>query len=133
MKAGRLLSQVYSITGATRLKQEADLAARFVVSHQHPDGSRVDSTKEQGRKALNHHTGSILDCLDEYIRHCNAPSFDEHLYLGYENYKKHYFLENGRPKFYSDSIYPADCTSAAQSILTLTRFGDLEVEEKNAS
>ncbi len=132
MKAVRLLSQVYSITGATRLKQEADLAARFVVSHQHPDGSRVDSPKEQGRKALNHHTGSILDCLDEYIRHCNAPSFDEHLYLGYEEYKNQFILENGRPKLYSESIYPADCTAAAQSILTLTRFGDLDMAGKTA-
>src|SRR5690625_7761382 len=85
MKAVRLLAPVYSITGATRLKQEADLAARFVVSHQHPDGSRVDSSKEQGRKALNHRTGSILDCLDEYIRTCNEPSFDVHIILGYDD------------------------------------------------
>lgn len=132
MKAVRLLSQVYSITGSERLKQEADLAARFVIHHHQPDGSWSDSPAKKEGRVANHHTGSLLDCLDEYIRHCNAPSFDEHLYLGYENYKKHYFLENGRPKFYSDSIYPADCTSAAQSILTLTRFGDLEMAEKTA-
>lgn len=36
------------------------------------------------------------------------------------------------PRFYADRSYPADCTAAAQSILTLTRFGDNEEAVKVA-
>ncbi len=36
------------------------------------------------------------------------------------------------PKYYSSKIYPIDSTAAAQSILTLTRFGDTEIAGKVA-
>src|SRR5690625_5083340 len=132
MKGVRILSQVYSLTEDERLKQQADLAARFVIHLQRPDGSWGYSLAKQRGRVVNHHTGYILDCLDVYIRHCNVPSYDEHLYLGYENYKKHFLLESGRPKFHSETTYPADSSSAAQSLLTLTRFGDLQRAEETA-
>lgn len=132
MKGVRLLSQVYSITKNERLKQDADLAARFVIRHQRPDGSWGYSSAEQKGGAENDYAGDILNCLDEYIRHCNAASYDEHLYLGYDFYRDHFFMPDGRPVFSSDQSYPADCRAVAQSILTLTRFGDLEMAEKTA-
>lgn len=132
MKGVRLLSQVYSINQDYRLKQEADLAARFVINHQREEGFWSYSLAKQGGWVDNYHTGYILDCLDEYIEHCHGANYDEHLYLGYQFYKNHFFSSDGRPAFYSDNIYPADCTAAAQSILTLSRFGDHEMAEKTA-
>lgn len=132
MKGVRLLSQAYAISNDYRLKQEADLAARFVINHQREDGSWGYSLAKQGGWVDNYHTGYILDCLDDYIRYCHTASYDEHLYLGYQYYKDHFFRQDGQPAFYSDNIYPSDSTAAAQSILTLTRFGDHEMAERTA-
>ena len=132
MKGVRLLSQAYSITQNYRLKQEADLAVRFVMNHQREDGSWDYSLAEKGVRANNYHMGSLLDCLDDYIEYCNAASNEEHLDLGYQFYKEHFIKTDGRPALFSDNAYPADSRSAAQSILTLTRFGDHELAEKTA-
>ena len=37
------------------------------------------------------------------------------------------------PKFYDKNPFPVDYTSASQSLLTLVRFGDLELAEKVAT
>src|SRR5690625_114184 len=132
MKGVRLLAQVYSMVKEAGLKQEADLAARFVMDHQRKDGSWGYSLAKQGGWVDNYHTGYILDCLGEYMQCCDADQSKEHLDRGYNYYKKHFLMDDGRPAFYSNNIYPADCTAAAQSILTLTRFGDHELAEKTA-
>jgi len=132
MKGVRLLAQVYSINKDHQLKQEADLAARFVMDHQRKDGSWGYSLAKQGGWVDNYHTGYILDCLDEYIKQCDASKHMEQLDSGYDYYKKNFLKADGRPVFYSHNMYPADCTAGSQSILTLTRFGDHELAVKTA-
>lgn len=105
---------------------EARKAAEFVVSKQHSDGSWGYSLDSKGGWTDNYHTGYILDCLNEYTILCNDNSFHKNLQRGYDFYKDHFTGENGMPCFYAGRPYPADCTAAAQTILTLNRFGDKE-------
>ena len=128
MKGVRLLAQVYSITKDKALIETARNAVEFVVQNQNEDGSWYYSLAESGKFIDNYHTGYVLDCLDEYRLHTGDNSYDSRIQKGFEFYKNNFFEADGCPKFYHSKKYPTDCTAAAQSILTLVRFG----QEKTA-
>jgi rhamnogalacturonyl hydrolase YesR len=132
MKGVRILSQAYAISGDENLKTMAQKAASFVLNHQNPDGSWYYSLAKKGNWIDNYHTGYILDCLDEYSKLTADTSVKDQIQTGFDFYRDNLFLDNGRPKFYSNDIYPADCTAAAQSILTLVRFGQPDLAKKVA-
>ncbi|MBK7630205.1 MAG: delta-aminolevulinic acid dehydratase [Ignavibacteriales bacterium] len=132
MKGSRLLSQVYSITKEESLINEAKNAVEFVIKEQNPDGSWYYSKAVSGKWVDNYHTGYVLDCLDEYQNNSNDKKYNEYIKNGFNYYLKNFFESDGAPKFYNNKKYPIDCTAAAQSILTLTRFGNEEIADKVA-
>jgi len=132
MKGARILSQIYSITKEAALIETAKNAVEFVINDQNANGSWFYSKKDAGKWVDNYHTGYVLDCLDEYRKHSNDKSYDENIKGGYWFYINNFFEEDGAPKFYNNKKYPIDCTAAAQSILTLTRFGDKKTALKVA-
>jgi rhamnogalacturonyl hydrolase YesR len=126
MKGVRLLAQVFSVTGKEALREAAEKAVTYVVNHQRKDGAWFYSLSQSGAWIDNYHTGYILDCLHEYARCTGDQKFEANLERGYYFYRKNFFTEEGIPRHHHDQTYPVDCTSAAQSILTLKRFGDVE-------
>lgn len=132
MKGVRCLSQVYSVTQNEQLKDIAKKAVSFVIKHQNEDGSWSYSNKKTGKRIDNYHTGYVLDCLDDYIKFTGDNSFRSNIEKGFHYYKNNFFENNEIPKFYNNSIYPIDCTAAAQSILSLLRFNEKDLAEKVA-
>jgi hypothetical protein len=132
MKGARLLSQVYSITQNEELKKTASDAVKYIVAHQNSDGSWYYGIKTTTHWIDNYHTGYVLDCLDDYIKYTYDNSFVDNLKKGFQYYKNNFFENSGFPKYYNNYTYPIDCTSSAQSILTLTRFADNDLAEKVA-
>ena len=65
----------------------------------------------------------MLNCLDEYMKLSGDNDYCLHLRRGLDFYVGNFFTEEGIPKYYNNSVYPIDSTAAAQSILTLVRFG----------
>jgi hypothetical protein len=133
MKGVRILAQAYELTGDENLKITAKQAAEFVVSRQQNDGSWGYSLNSRGGWIDNYHSGYVLDCLHEYSVLCDDNSFEEKLRDGYHFYKNNFIEKDGMPRFYAGINYPADCTAAAQTILTLTRVGDKELAGEVAS
>lgn len=132
MKGARLLAQVYSVTKNQALIDEARKTVAFVVKKQQPSGAWAYATKKGDARtwADNFHTGYVLDCLDDYQKYSGDPSFNEALQKGIAYYEANFF-ENGEvPKYYDKSLYPIDATAVAQSILTLTRFGKMDLAER---
>ena len=127
MKGARLLAQVYSLSHDDKLKTAAGRAVKYVINNQNTDGSWFYSKSGKGIWIDNYHTGYILDCLDEYTKLTGASDVSDALEKGYGFYRTNFFESGGRPKFYSDRLWPVDCTAAAQSILTLCRFDDIEM------
>ena len=123
LKGARLLSQVYSVTKEINLLEEGDRTVRFVIKNQNDDGSWSYSRGDTRNWVDNFHTGFILDCLDEFIRKTNKNEYRVNLEKGVKYYIDNLFNENGVPKYYSNVQFPLDTTAAAQSILTLLRFG----------
>lgn len=127
MKGARLLAQVFSLTGEESLRDEARATVRYVVNHQNMDGSWGYAYGDTRTWVDNFHTGYILDCLDEFIALCGDDEFRPHLQRGVKYYLENLLAEGKIPKFYNNSIYPIDSTAAAQSIITLCRFGKVEL------
>ncbi len=132
MKGARLLSQVYSIQKDPLLKETAEAAVRYVADRQNADGSWYYGDRTTARWIDNYHTGYILDCLDAYLKNTGDQRYAGHLRKGYAFYKNRFFEESVLPKFYHDRAYPVDCTAGGQALLTLSRFGDLELAIKVA-
>jgi hypothetical protein len=133
MKGARLLAQAWSVTEESELKDSAQVAVDFVAKQQREDGSWGYSLAAEGGWSDNYHTGYVLNCLDEYIRLTGDVLHEEQLARGYAFYKAHFLTREGIPKFFHNGLYPVDCTAAAQTLLTLCRFGDTQLAEKVAA
>jgi hypothetical protein len=127
MKGSRLLAQVYSVTKDSPILENADKSVEFVMNKQNEDGSWFYSANENGKWIDNYHTGYVLDCLDEYIKLSGDNRFNNNLKNGIEYYINNLFEDKRIPKFYYNKTYPIDCTAAGQAILTLTRFGYVDI------
>jgi len=132
MKATRLLSQGYHITGQQAWKVLAEKSANRVAGLQRSDGAWQYSLRATGGRVDNYHTGYVLDCLEEHLRLTGNDIHDGVLKKGYNYYRNRFIGQDGQPFFYDNSRWPADCTSGGQALLTLTRFGDIAAAEKTA-
>jgi hypothetical protein len=47
---------------------------------------------------------------------------------GYSFWRETFFLADGWPKYYHDSLYPADAHAAASGIITLLEFQDADAD-----
>lgn len=117
LKGARILVQSGKNT------DEAKKTVDFVMENQNENGSWVYSKGDTREWVDNFHTGYILDCLKEYLDLTKDGSIKSGLEKGVRFYVNNFFCDNKIPKYYSNSLYPIDSTSVAQSILTLCRFG----------
>ena len=132
MKGARLCAQVYSITRDPILSGTAAETVKFVARHQAPSGSWPYSVGDARRWSDNHHTGYVLDCLDEYEKKTGDAAFAEVKLRGWNYYRENFFAAGYIPKYYDDRLHPVDATACAQAILTLCRFGQVSRAERCA-
>lgn len=121
-KGVRVISHAYALTRDESLKTVASDAVKYILKRQQPDGSWNYS--EVGRWVDSYHTGYILDCLHEYIDCTDDTSISDNLIKGIKYYRENFFSSEGIPKLFPKELYPIDCTSAGQALLTLSRFKD---------
>ena len=122
MKAARLLSQTYYFNNDSKLITTIRNVINFVINHQNDDGSWYYSLANKGNWVDNYHTGYIIDCIEEYQKISGDYYFKNNIEKGYKYYFNNFFTRNFIPKFYNNKLYPIDCTSAAQSIMTLVEI-----------
>jgi hypothetical protein len=124
MKGARLLAQAFALGGDPELERDARDTVRFVMRHQREDGAWVYQLEKRNTAWVdNFHTGYVLDCLEEYARLTGDTEVREGMDRGLRYYVEHFFDEGEIPKYYDVHRYPVDCSAAAQSLLTLVRFG----------
>ena len=76
----------------------------------------------------NFHTAYVLLSLARILESCDGGSADlkPALQLGYSFWRERFFLADGWPKYYHDSLYPADAHAAATAIITFLELRDLD-------
>ena len=126
--AAETLARVSSITGEPELCELAVHAARFVAGKQQPDGSWAYGTGSKQAWVDNFHTAYVLRSLSA-IMQCSPASREEFrpaLLSGFRFWRESFFLADGWPKYYHDTLYPADAHAAATAIVTLVELQELD-------
>jgi hypothetical protein len=128
--AASLLARLSALVGPGLGGEEMAAAARsavtYALEHQRDDGSWPYAEGARGRWVDGFHTGYVLDAL----RECQVALGDERIgearQRGLGFYRDQLLLEDGAPRFFSDSTYPIDGQSAAQAIRSFALAGRTE-------
>jgi len=126
--AAETLAGVSALTGETELYDLAGRAARYVVRRQRDDGSWAYGEQTNQSWTDNFHTAYVLLSLSRIRESCNRTDDDLHqaLQRGYSFWRERFFLADGWPKYYHDTLYPADAHAAASAIVTLAELQPLD-------
>jgi rhamnogalacturonyl hydrolase YesR len=119
----RLLARIYTYTNDEELKIIAGKAVAYCCDQQNPDGSWFYSTLPFHQWIDNFHTGFNLECLIDYKRFTGDESFNEHIESGMRYYLETFFDEDGRSRYYNNSLYPIDIHAPSQLFVTLHKAG----------
>jgi hypothetical protein len=132
--AAETLACVGAMAGETEFSGVAnDLAiraARYVVGRQHEDGSWAYGAGPGQLWIDNFHTAYVLLSLSRIMKCLRGSEIDlkPALERGYHFWRERFFLADGWPKYYHDTLYPADAHAAATAIITL-----IELQELNSA
>jgi hypothetical protein len=126
--AAETLASVGNITGEAELCDPARRAARYVIRKQREDGSWFYGTGPQQQWVDNFHTAYVLLSLRRISTSCADGSNDleSALRRGLAFWRESFFLADGWPKYYHDSLYPADAHAAATAIVTLLELREMD-------
>lgn len=126
--AAETVAGVGLLTGETEFCELASKAARFVVRQQQADGSWPYGAESGQQWIDNFHTAYVLLSLARIAKSV-AGVEDEikpALQRGYNFWRERFFLADGWPKYYHDSLYPADAHAAATAIITFLELRELD-------
>lgn len=126
-----LLSRVYKHSGIKKFLNPALKVAWYSAANQRNNGSWNYGEHQTQHWIDNFHTGYNLCALRSIGQYTGVSDFESHIHLGFQFYQKHFFREDGAPKYFHNRAYPIDAHSVAQSIITLIAFRDLD--ESNVS
>jgi hypothetical protein len=121
-----LLCRIYKNCGEKKFLEPALKVARYSATKQKDDGSWDYGESSTQGWVDNFHTGYNLCALRSISKSAGTTEFESNIYRGFEFYRKHFFKDNGVPKYFHDSTFPIDIHSVAQSIITLLTLRDLD-------
>jgi hypothetical protein len=121
-----LLCRVSRYTGERKFLEPALRVSRHSAAQQHQNGSWDYGEWPTQKWVDNFHTGFNLGALQSMCRYAGTEEFQPHIRRGLDFYRKHFFREDGAPRYFHDRTYPIDIHSVAQSIITLLEFKDLD-------
>ncbi len=121
-----LLIRTYSYTKNEELLINANKAYEYGNKNQMQDGSWFYGSSESQRWIDSFHTGYNIDALHCYEKSIGENKFGTHIKKGLDFYIKNFFLDDGTPKYYHNSIYPIDIHCPAQALVTLSKLKDYD-------
>jgi glycosyltransferase involved in cell wall biosynthesis len=124
MLSAAMLARTAKFTCDTEAVKVAKEAMEYSCSRQLANGAWYYGEDLKYHWIDNFHTGYNLDSLKCYIDNTNDKTFEENLRRGFKYYKDTFFEEDGKPKYYNNSLYPINIQCAAQAIDTLSYFAE---------
>jgi hypothetical protein len=128
MLGAGLLARTGKHTGNEEYRRVARSAMEYSCSRQLTNGAWWYAEEPKYQWIDNFHTGYNLESLKHYIDATGDQDFRSNRDRGLDFYKRHFFEDSGRPRYYHTRTYPVDIQCAAQSIDTLTSFSELDRE-----
>lgn len=112
--AAGLLARVHNIRSSTEYLENAFAFMQHSLSMQNDDGSWVYGSAKSQQFIDSFHTGFNLEQAYIANRVIKCSNFDEKINAGNKYYLDNFFLKDGTPKYYHDSVFPIDAHSPAQ-------------------
>jgi rhamnogalacturonyl hydrolase YesR len=126
MLGAALLARVAAHSNDQHALELAREAMTYSCMRQNADGGWFYGEGHKYHWIDNFHTGYNLDCLKRYIDSTGDSEFELNLRRGFEYFTRHFFLSDGKPKYYHNQVQPIDIQCSAQAIDTLAFFADTE-------
>ena len=126
MLGAALLARTWRHTHNPDYLEAASRAVQYSCTRQRPDGSWWYAEAQKYHWIDSFHTGYNLDSLKCYIENTGDNTYRDGMLRGLDFYKRHFFCEDGCPRYYHDRTQPIDSQCAAQAIETLARFSDID-------
>ncbi len=121
-----LLIRTYSFTNENVLLDYGKKAYEYSSNAQNDDGSWFYGEAEYQKWIDSFHTGFNLVALYIYEKCLDSKEYIVHTRKGLEFYLDNFFLDNGAPKYYANSLYPIDIHCSAQALITLSKLKDYD-------
>ena len=128
----KLLSYCYAYTNKDEYKEAARNSVLACCNAQNRDGSWVYGMLPVQSWIDSFHTGYNLDALIAYEEQTGDKSFHSCLEKGFDFYIKHFFEEDGCPRYYHNKKYPIDIHCPGQLLITLHRLHKFEQNQELA-
>jgi hypothetical protein len=122
MLGAALLARVYSHSGKPELLEKSRKAMRYSLDALKEDFSWPYGELHHHQFIDNFHTGFNLVALKDWMDFCNIHTWEEELINAYRYFLDTFWLEDGCPKYYHNSLYPIDIHCSAQGMLTCLRL-----------
>lgn len=124
MLVAAALARVARVTGNRSHLEKSRKAMRYSVKAMRPDYSWTYGESSFQQFVDSFHTGFNLVSLKRWMEFAEEAPWEKELRKGYQYYLEHFWLEDGCPKYYHDSLYPIDIHCSAQGILTCLELSD---------
>ena len=101
-------------------------AVTYSCRRQRPDGAWFYAEDPRHHWIDNFHTAYNLDSLKRYIDTIDDTEYLPNLEQGYSYFKRVFFEDSGRPRYYHNQTHPVDIQCSAQAIDTLALFSETD-------
>lgn len=126
MLGAALLARVYSLTKNPHFYEKSGKAMAHSVAALNKDYSWPYGELAHHQFIDNFHTGFNLVALKEWMAHTEDYSWLEELKNAYKYFLDTFWLGDGCPKYYHNSLYPVDIHCSAQGIVTCLKLKDYD-------
>jgi hypothetical protein len=121
-----LLGRVYALTGEHALLEKSRKAVAYTMRALDADGFWPYGERGHHRFIDNFHTGFNLVAMRQWMDATGDRSHEAAVVRAYRAYRDNFWLEDGRPKYFHDRLYPIDIHCSAQGIVTFLRLADYD-------
>lgn len=118
-----LLIRLFKETGKEEYKDTALAALAYSMKHQRDDGSWFYAEKDMAHWIDSFHTGFNLQAIRYFLDLDFAEEYRTSFEKGVRFYTDNFFLADGTPKYYHNSVYPIDIHSPAQAVVFFSGMG----------
>jgi len=126
MLGAAFLARVYSLTRNSEYYEKSKKAMAYSVAALNEDYSWPYGELHHHQFIDNFHTGYNLVALKEWMDYTGDNTWKEELKNGYRYFLDTFWLDNGCPKYYHNSLYPIDIHCSAQGIVTCLKLKDYD-------
>lgn len=126
MLGATVLARVYRLTGDARYLEKSRKSMTYAVRALRPDFSWPYGEKSFQQFVDNFHTGFNLVSLRDWMEYTGDFAWEVPFRKAARYFMDTFWLEDGCPKYYHDSLYPIDIHCSAQGIVTFLKLAGYE-------